>query len=117
MDFKIDENLQIEITDTLNNSGHDAITVIAQQLGGKPDSAVSSICQQERRTLITIDTDFADIRVYPPKEYPGIIVLRLKRQDKDHVIAVIQQLLPMFEIEPIDHHLWIVEENRLRIRD
>ena len=117
MKFKIDENLPIEITNSLIGSGHDAITVVAQQLGGKSDSTVSSVCQKEHRILITIDTDFADIRVYPPKEYPGIIVLRLKQQDKNYVLDVIQQLLPIFEIEPIDQHLWIVEENRLRIRD
>ena len=117
MNFKIDENLPIEITNALISSGHDAITVVAQKLGGKSDSTVSSVCQQEHRILVTIDTDFADIRVYPPKEYPGIIVLRLRQQDKNYVLAVIKQLLPMFEIEPIEHHLWIVEENRLRIRD
>ena len=117
MDFKIDENLPVEIAELLQQSGHDAITVTSQQLGGKPDSSIATVCQQEHRSLITIDTDFADIRIYPPKEFPGLIVMRLKQQDKKHVVEVIQRLIPMLFNEPLNQHLWIVEENRLRIRD
>ena len=40
------------------------------------------------RVLLTLDLDFANIRAYPPERYPGIIVLRLKTQDKATVIRV-----------------------------
>lgn len=53
---------------------------------------------------------------YPPHEYPGLIVLRLNRQDKPHVLAVLEQLLPRLAAEPLANRLWIVDENRLRIR-
>jgi hypothetical protein len=66
--------------------------------------------------LITLDTDFADIRVYPPAQFPGLIVLRLHRQDKPHVLEVIDRLIPVFASEPLEHLLWIVEETCLRIR-
>ncbi len=117
MDFKIDENLPREASELFNQAGHDAITVIDQQLGGKPDSTIATVCQQERRVLVTIDTDFADIRIYPPKEFPGLVVVRLKQQDKSHVLEVLQRLISMLPDEPLAEHLWIVEENRIRIRD
>jgi predicted nuclease of predicted toxin-antitoxin system len=62
------------------------------------------------------DMDFADIRAYPPAEYPGTIVLRLGQQDKPHVLSVLTRLMRILHTEPLEGHLWIVEENRVRIR-
>ena len=116
MRFKIDENLPEEVVDLLGQSGHDAITVLAENLGGSSDAEISAACQWEERTLRTLDTDFADIRTYPPDQYSGIIVLRPKRQDKLHVIQAIQRLLDAAFPEPVEGRLWIVEENRMRLR-
>ena len=88
MKFKIDENLPIEIAELLNNDGYDAKTVIDQGLCGGDDPGIAAICQEEKRIIVTLDTDFSDIRTYPPENYPGIIVLRLRRQDKPHIINV-----------------------------
>jgi predicted nuclease of predicted toxin-antitoxin system len=80
MRFKTDENVPLEAVDLLRAAGHDAFSVFDQSLAGQPDDRIASVCQQEDRVLITLDTDFADIRTYPPAHYPGIIVLRLASQ-------------------------------------
>ncbi|MCG2767887.1 MAG: DUF5615 family PIN-like protein [Anaerolineae bacterium] len=80
MEFKIDENLPIEVAELLRQAGYGATTVLEQNLGGRADSDVASVCQREGYALVTMDMDFADIRAYPPEQYPGIIVLRLKQQ-------------------------------------
>jgi len=116
MEFKLDENLPVEVADLLRQVGYDAVTVLEQHLGGSSDPDIASICQEEGRVLITLDTDFADIRVYPPAQFPGLIVLRLRQQDKPHVLEVIERLIPVLSSEPLEHFLWIVEETRLRIR-
>jgi len=54
---------------------------------------------------------------YPPKEYSGLVVLRLQRQDKLHVLAALAGLLPLLDTEPIAQRLWVVDEGRLRIRE
>lgn len=74
MRFKTDENLPAEIVTLLCDHGHDAISVVEQQLAGAPDNVVAKVCQSEQRVLVTLDLDFADIRAYPPDEYSGIIV-------------------------------------------
>ena len=84
MRFKVDENLPVELADLLREASHDAATVLEQQLAGAMDADVASVCQHEARALITLDTDFADIRAYPPEKYAGLIVLRLRRQDKPY---------------------------------
>jgi hypothetical protein len=60
--------------------------------------------------------DFADIRNYPPAEFPGLIVLRLRQQDKPYVLDVLTRLVQVIRSEPLEGHLWIVEESRVRIR-
>lgn len=116
MGFKVDENLPVEVADLLRQVGYDAVTVLEQHLGGSPDPDIASVCREEGRVLITLDTDFADIRVYPPAQFPGLIVLRLNRQDKPHVLKVVNRLIPMLSSESLEHLLWIVEETRVRIR-
>jgi hypothetical protein len=63
-----------------------------------------------------LDSDFADIRTYPPREFPGFVVLRLGRQDKAHVLAVLARVLRLLAEQAPEKELWIVEEDRVRIR-
>ncbi|MEK7275182.1 MAG: DUF5615 family PIN-like protein [Candidatus Desantisbacteria bacterium] len=116
MKFKIDENLPTEAANLFREAGHDTMTVSDQHLVGSPDTDIASVCQREGRILVTLDLDFSDIRVYQPDEFPGLVVLRLRRQDKLRVLAFIRRIIPVLSQEPINRHLWIVEENKIRIR-
>jgi predicted nuclease of predicted toxin-antitoxin system len=116
MRFKIDENLPIEVAEALQQAGHDAATVPEQHLGGSADAQLATLCKREGRALVTLDVDFADIRCYPPAEFPGLIVLRLRQQDKPCVLEVLTRLVQVICREPLEGHLWIVEESRVRIR-
>jgi predicted nuclease of predicted toxin-antitoxin system len=116
MRFKVDENLPIEVAEVLQQAGHDATTVLQQHLGGSDDARLAALCQLDSRVLVTLDMDFADIRNYPPAEFPGLVVLRLRQQDKPYVMDVFMHLIQALGKEPIEGRLWIVEENRIRIR-
>lgn len=116
MRFKVDENLPVEVAQVLREAGHEATTVLDQHLSGSADPMIAAVCQQEGRTLVTLDLDFADIRTYPPADYPGVLVLRLRRQDKPHVLDVCARMLPLLAHQPLAQRLWIVEEDRIRIR-
>lgn len=113
--FKVDENLPEEVAALLREHGHDAMSARSQGLAGHPDSALSRVCRSENRTLVTLDTDFANIRAYPPVDHPGIVVLRLDRQDKESALAAIIRLVPLLATEPLATKLWIVESDRVRI--
>lgn len=116
--FKIDENLPIEISELLRQRGFDALTVLDQKLGGRPDTDVAAVCLSEGRVLLSFDLDFADTTRYPPARYAGIIVLRLTRQDKAYVIAAVTALVPHLVDEvALRGRLWIVEETRIRVRE
>lgn len=114
--FKIDENLPIEIAGLFIDAGHDAKTVSDQQMQGAIDPVLIQACKTEQRVLVSLDTDFSDIKSYPPEEFSGIIVLRVRVQAKHHLIKVLRGIIPLISREPLLQHLWIIEENRVRIR-
>lgn len=78
---------------------------------------VSRQCAATNIAPVTLDLDFADIRMYPPNQYSGLIVLRLRKQDQPHVVRTVTRLIPVFSTEALHGRLWIVEEDRLRIRE
>lgn len=117
MRFKIDENLPVEVALLLRNEGHDAMTVDEEDLAGSSDSNLARICRNEDRVLITLDLDFSDIRAYPPNKYSGLIVLRLQRQDKLTVMTFAQRLIPLLSTEVLKQRLWILDENKVRVRE
>jgi len=115
--FKVDENLPAELVALLRGAGHDAKSVLDQSLGGSTDVRVAELCRVERRIIVTLDLDFADIRAYPPAESPGIVVFRLARQDKPHVLLVAGRLAELLRTESPERKLWVVEEDRVRVRE
>ena len=116
MRFKLDENLPVELADLLRRAGHDVATVLDQGLGGARDPELASVCNEEERVLVTFDTDFADIRTYPPHASPGIVVLRLENQTRAHVLAIGVRLVSALSDSLAGGQLWIVEESRIRVR-
>ena len=116
MKFKIDENIPLEVAELLRNAGYDSTTVPEQNLSGTSDASLADVCRKENRILVTLDNDFADIRTYPPDKFPGIVVMRLNQQDKFHVLEVFGQAMHLFPNETIERHLWIIEEDKIRIR-
>ena len=116
MKFKTDENLPVEVVDLLRQAGHDALSVMDQQLAGHPDEDVAAVCQAEQRALVTLDLDFSDIRSYPPEDYEGIIVLRPVLQTISSILRLTTRAVSLVDTESLAGRLWIVDENQVRIR-
>ena len=117
MKFKIDENLPAEIKILLTQAGHDALTVKDQDLTGKPDMNLAAVCLSENRVFVTADLDFSDIRAYPPDKYPGIMVIRSDRQDKPTMVELFRPVIDLLSKEQLDRRLWIIEKERVRVRE
>lgn len=92
------------------------LLLLLSNLQGEADSTIIDVCVREKRVLVTLDLGFADIRAYPPNQYPGLIVLRVHEQGKEHVIRTFEHAIPVLGRERIKGRLWIVEERRIRIR-
>lgn len=115
--FKLDENLPRDAQALVGDAGHDAETVIDERLGGSTDRKVLDACRSENRILITLDLDFADIRLYRPADYGGIWVLRPVAQSIESTLSMIRGALALLGTEPTAGRLWVVEQGRIRIRE
>ena len=117
MKFKIDKNLPVEYRSILERAGFQAETVGDENLSGTDDGVVIARCRNESRILLTLDLDFGNIQAYPPQAFPGIVVFRSKSQDKPTLIGLLQRLVPALSKRSPERQLWIVEHDRIRIRE
>ena len=115
--FKLDENLPGALVRLFAEAGHDAVTVREQNMTGASDLRIASVCRSEGRALVTLDMDFADIRTYPPRDYPGLVVFRLGRHGPGRVLGVAARFIGMLPETSLQGQLWIVEDDRIRIRE
>ncbi len=117
MKFKIDENLPAECALIFRQAGFEAATAAEQDLSGADDSVLFERCRAERRVLVTLDMDFANVRAYPPGSHSGIVVVRSNSQDKPTLISILKRVLPVLTRRSPEHQLWIVEPDRIRYRE
>ena len=114
--LKTDENLPHSAAARLRDAGHDVTTALEQELGGARDPRLAAVCKKEERALVTLDRGLGDVRSYPPGDYYGIIVLRPRDQDIDTILRFIVRLVGLLEEQSVAGALWIITENRVRIR-
>jgi len=116
MRFKTDENLHPEVAEFFQEQGHDATTVWDERLRGSSDARIIDACRIEKRALLTLDAGFGDLRAYPPGNYFGIVVLRLEKQSRKHVLSLLPKVLELVKTEPVEKRLWVVDERAVRVR-
>lgn len=117
MRAKLDENIPVEAVRLLVEAGWDVATVHDEKLVGAADQRVAAACQAEARVLFSLDLHFANIRAYPPSEYEGIVVCRLADPDRDSILSLLNAAIPLLAVEQVRHRLWILEPDRIRIRE
>ena len=112
MNIKLDENVHGDAREALATWGHDVATAHDEALAGHPDKDVAAAAKAERRCLVTFDLGFADPRRYPPADYAGLVVLRLRAPTSK---TQIRRIGGFFAAQPeIEGTLWIVDETRAR---
>ncbi len=116
MKFKLDENLPTEICADLRGLGHDAETVPDEGLSGSPDETLLKRVQQEQRIFLTLDKGIADVRVYPPDSYSGIILFRPPTFGRGTVLAFVRRHLSALLQLKLDGRLLIVTDRTIRMR-
>lgn len=114
--FKTDENMHPDAAALLREHGHNVLTVWDESLRGTTDSELARVCREQRRTLITFDADFADIRTYPPSQHSGVVVLRTTDQSRRGALLAVARLANLFRHQSVERELWIVDDVRVRRR-
>jgi predicted nuclease of predicted toxin-antitoxin system len=116
MRFKLDENLPMSATEPLRQLGHDVDTVHDEALSGAADPQVIAAATADARTLITMDKGLADVRIYPPENYAGIILLRPNATGRGEVLQFIENQFPQLPEMELAGRLLVISEAGFRIR-
>ena len=115
MKLKLDENLSKAAAEIFRQAGHNTESVLSQGMAGSPDQKVISVCQSEKRCLVTLDLDFANPLLFPPNQHNGIAVFRLPpRPSYGDLLILCRTLLVALGEKDIQGKLWIIQKNRIR---
>lgn len=116
MRLKLDENITVVAKDLLVALGHDVDTVPDEHLTGRADVDVLAAAVDDERALVTFDLGFGDPRAYPSGSHRGVILLRLRDQQPDNVVSVLQSLAENHDLDEVASCVVVVTEGLIRIR-
>ncbi len=88
MKFLIDEDVPAGLVKFLMSVGHDAVRVAP----ASPDPEIAKRAMRESRILVTLDKDFTNTALYPPREM-NIIHIRIHPPYENTIVGSFRKLL------------------------
>ncbi len=118
--FFADHCISNFIVQMLRDAGYEVFRLRDYLPTDSSDSAVISKAQELNSILVSLNGDFADIVLYPPTNYKGIIALQVRNHPE-----IIPQLMEVLENYLSGHtdmvnykgKLLLVEVHRIRVRE
>ncbi|MBI5621038.1 DUF5615 family PIN-like protein [Candidatus Gottesmanbacteria bacterium] len=114
MKFLADENIALAVVEHLRTLGHDVVS-ITELSPGVSDANVLLKALEERRILVTSDTDFGELVYHVGQKHTGIILLRLYDQRNANKIRVLKKFLKQHTSD-LPEAFVVVTEKSVRIR-
>ena len=115
MRIKLDQNLSQSLREDLSKLGHDVETIVAEDLSGASDDDVLRITTAEDRILLTLDTDFLNLKKFPSEKHRGVIVFRPRRQGALAVSKFVLAFVRSADLRKYYGRTAVVELTRVRI--
>jgi predicted nuclease of predicted toxin-antitoxin system len=116
--FLIDASMPRSTAPLVRSRGHDATDVRDIGLGSAPDQDIGAHAQTQQLGILSRDFDFADVRNYPPDQYPGIVVIDLPSiATAPTILKLVDDFLQETQVlSDLPGRLAIVEPGRIRLR-
>lgn len=118
MKFLLDANMPRSALRALIARGHDASHVRDVGKGDSTDEDVAAYARLVNAVIVTRDLDFADVRAYPPADYPGILVLRVPDDwIAQRIVELLESFLDIADfVAVLPQRLAILEPGQCRFR-
>ena len=116
MRLLLDENLSPQQAAILREQGHDAIAVVDAGLSGQPDEKIREFAIAEKRVLLTLDSDFANMLRFPTVGTPGVIRLKIHPPTEQAIREQIHKALSLLSNTPLAGCLAVSHGDMIRIR-
>jgi predicted nuclease of predicted toxin-antitoxin system len=115
--FLIDACLPRDFAPLLASYDHESIDVRDIGMRRADDSDIAAYARASQLCLLTEDWGFADIRIYPPAQYHGIVVIETVDNGIDEKLSALSNLLKRPDIVAALHgRLAIVTATTIRVR-
>jgi len=116
MKLKLDENLSRHLKTVLTDLGHDVLTAADEDLLSRPDTEIARAAATEKRMVLTLDVEFADLRKYPPGSHAGILLFRPLSLGPLSVNRFVADFVGSSDLEELAGCVAVVEPGRVRVR-
>jgi predicted nuclease of predicted toxin-antitoxin system len=87
--FLLDECISARLGITLADAGHEVVHVAACGLAGHVDDEVLAAAREERRVLVSADTDFGVLLVKQSLTLPSLVLCRQGNRSPEHQAATL----------------------------
>jgi predicted nuclease of predicted toxin-antitoxin system len=117
MQFLIDADLPRSTKALLESYGHIAIDLRDIGMRRAKDSQIAQHAQTNGLCLLTGDWGFSDIRIFPPQQYSGIVIVGAPHATAPQILSIIRSFLDRPDlVTKLPGRLAIVERARVRLR-
>ncbi len=107
--FIADVNVEKAIVDYLSENGYD-VKWVPDYDCEILDEDLSKIAKREKRILITNDKDFGELIFLQKKLSTGIVLIRVKGQQKEDKVKLIKKLLQNYSDKLLKHFIVITKK-------
>jgi predicted nuclease of predicted toxin-antitoxin system len=114
MKIKLGHNLSRHLRDKLKNFGHDVDTAFDEGLARTTDRELLREASKQGRILFTLDADFLNLKVYPPKLHTGVVVFRPTRQGALAISKMVEAFVRSSDLTKCSKRTTLVERTRIR---
>ncbi len=119
MKFLVDNALSVIVSDGLKNLGFDSVHVREVGLQDAEDEKIFEKAFNEKRTIISADTDFGWLLSKWNKQKPSVILFRKGSERDPHKQIELLQINLTDQLKKIieEGSIVIIESSRIRTRD
>ena len=114
--FLTDECVGLPTITLLQDLGYSVVTAKEAGLKGKEDFDILKWAINNKRILVTEDTDLGNILLYPPSLHHGIILLRFRHRLEKEIHATLKTALKELTSADFNKTLVIIDADKYRLR-
>lgn len=111
----VDESVTRDVKEWLKKHGFDTVNVSGTNLKGANDQEIADYAVKNNLTVLTLDTDFAQIYHNSPKGTLGVIVLRVSHSTPSSILETLSRAHEKINLKKTHNQLVIITQRKIRI--